>query len=129
MSKAPEKIQRLRAALSHHEGDRVPVGEFFWTGFLKRARARWGADFDPYRHFDLDYIVITPNMDPRIQSFQILKQEGEEILLKTGFGATIRCGLKGDLHPNAYGSQMIAELYIEQLEPIVAGLLESRAGV
>lgn len=32
-------------------------------------------------------------------------------------------GLKGDLHPNAYGSQMIAECYFEHIEPIVAGLL------
>jgi len=35
-------------------------------------------------------------------------------------------GLKGDLHPNAYGSQIIAELYFESLEPIVASLLEER---
>jgi len=90
MTKAQEKTQRLRAALSHREGDRAPVGEFFWTGFLKRARGKWGADFDPYRHFDLDYVVVNPNMDPRIQPFQVLKQEGEDIVIKTGFGATIR---------------------------------------
>lgn len=35
-------------------------------------------------------------------------------------------GLKGDLHPNAYGSQMIAECYFEHLEPIVAGLLSKK---
>jgi len=35
-------------------------------------------------------------------------------------------GLKGDLHPNAYGSQMIAECYFQHLEPIVAGLLEGK---
>ncbi len=57
---------------------------------MKRARAKWGADFDPYRHFDLDYVVVNPNMDPLIRPFEILKQEGEDIVLKTGFGATIR---------------------------------------
>ncbi len=90
MSKSAEKIERLRCALSHREGDRVPVGEFFWTGFLKQYRCKMGDDFDPYRHFDLDYIVITPNLDPHLQPFKIVQQSGEDIVLKTGFGATIR---------------------------------------
>ena len=90
MNAAERKIQRMREALWHREGDRVPAGEFFWTGFLKRCRQKWGAGFDPYRHFDLDYIVINPNMDPRIQPFEVLKEKGEDIVLRTGFGATIR---------------------------------------
>lgn len=90
MSTRAEKIERLRNALSHREGDRVPVGEFFWTGFLKHYRERLGEDFDPYRHFDLDYVVITPNMDPRIQPFEVLQESGEDVVVKTGFGATIR---------------------------------------
>ncbi len=90
MSKAKEKIHRLRQTLAHQEGDRVPVGEFFWTGFMNRARAKWGADFDPYRQFDLDYIVLTPNLDPHIKPFEIIHEEGENIILKTGFEATIR---------------------------------------
>jgi hypothetical protein len=93
MGKAQEKIRRMRHALSHEEGDRVPVGEFFWTAFVLRCKEKWGPDFDPYRHFDLDYIVISPNMDPRIQPFEIVEQSGEDIVVKTGFGATIRrCG-------------------------------------
>jgi len=90
MGAAGEKIERVRAALQHRESDRVPAGEFFWTGFLARCKERWGEDFDPYRHFDLDYIVINPNMDPRIQPFEIIAQDGDDITLKTGFGATIR---------------------------------------
>jgi hypothetical protein len=90
MNAAERKIQRMREALWHREGDRVPAGEFFWTGFLKRCRQKWGAGFDPYRHFDLDYIVINPNMDPRIQPFEVLQEKGEDIVLRTGFGATIR---------------------------------------
>ena len=89
-SKSREKIERVRAALEHREGDRVPVGEFFWTGFLRQYRDRLGSDFDPYRHFDLDYVVVTPNMDPRIRPFQILEQKGDDIVVRTGFGATIR---------------------------------------
>ena len=90
MGKSQEKIRRMRDALSHREGDRVPAGEFFWTGFLKPYRARFGEGFDPYRHFDLDYVVVTPNLDPRIQPFEILRESAGEIVLRTGFGATIR---------------------------------------
>ncbi len=87
---AQAKIDRLRKALSHQEGDRVPIGEAFWTGFLLRCKEAWGQDFDPYRAFDLDYIIITPNMDPHIKPFEILRQDGEDIVLRTGFEATIR---------------------------------------
>jgi hypothetical protein len=66
------------------------VGEFYWTGFLQNCRKKWGEDFDPYRFFDLDYVVINPNMDPRILPFEVLRQEAEEIVVKTGFGAIIR---------------------------------------
>ena len=90
MGKSQQKIQRMRTALDHRDGDRVPVGEFYWTGFLKQCRRKWGDGFDPYRHFDLDYIVITPNMDPRIQPFEIVERSGQDIVVKTGFGATIR---------------------------------------
>jgi len=107
MSIADAKVARLRAALAHREADRVPVGEFFWTGFLKRCQAKWGAGFDAYRHFDLDYIVITPNMDPHIRAFDILRQDGEDIVLKTGFGATIR--RRGDLPMPHFEAFSIAE--------------------
>lgn len=90
MGQADAKIARMRAALSHREADRVPVGEAFWTGFLLRCKEKWGADFDPYRYFDLDYIIITPNMDPHIKPFEIIAQKGEDIIIKTGFEATIR---------------------------------------
>jgi len=90
MGKAQQKIQRLRDALAHKEGDRVPLGEAFWTGFILRCKEKWGQDFDPYRFFDLDYVIISPNMDPHIQPFEIVSQSGEDIVVKTGFGATIR---------------------------------------
>lgn len=70
--------------------DRVPVSDFFWTGHLIREKALHGSAFDPYRHYDLDYIVINPNMDPKIQPFEILHDDGTNVELKTGFGATIK---------------------------------------
>ena len=90
MSDKQSRTSRLRKALHHQEGDRVPAGDFFWTGFVKQCRQKWGADFDPHRHFDLDYVVVNPNMDPRIRPFEILLEEGEDVVVKTGFGATIR---------------------------------------
>src|ERR1035437_1789741 len=90
MTSAVIKLDRIRKALVHQEGDRVPAGEFFWTGFMNRCRTVWGREFDPYRYFDLDYMVVSPNMDPCLRPFEVLKQNGDDILIKTGFGATIR---------------------------------------
>ena len=83
------KEARLRAALSNREGDRVPLSDFFWTGFMQNARKQWGQDLDMHRKFDLDYIVVSPNMDPIIQDFEVLEDDGENIRLRTGFGATV----------------------------------------
>ncbi|MHC4693791.1 MAG: uroporphyrinogen decarboxylase family protein [Planctomycetota bacterium] len=91
MSDGQLKTERVIAALEHRETDRVPVGEFFWTNFLRRARAELdvGGDFDPYRYWDLDMIVITPNMDPHITGIQILEQAEDYTVVRTGFGAVV----------------------------------------
>jgi len=91
MGKAAEKTSRVLAAIEHHEPDRVPRGEFFWTNFIRRAKAegRVGADFNPYSHWDLDLIVINPNMDPHITGIRVLEDTPERKVVKTGYGATI----------------------------------------
>jgi len=91
MSKAQAKTERVIAALEHREPDRVPIGEFFWTNFLRRARAELdvGEDFDPYRYWDLDLIVINPNMDPHITGIEVLEDTPERKVVRTGYGATI----------------------------------------
>ncbi|MCK4300628.1 MAG: hypothetical protein KAX80_13890, partial [Planctomycetes bacterium] len=72
---AKAKTERVLAALEHHEPDRVPVGEFFWTNFLRRARRELDVadDFDPYVHWDLDMVVVNPNMDPHITGIEVLQ--------------------------------------------------------
>ncbi len=90
-----EKLERLTAALNNKKGDRVPISDGFWTGFMKNAKKEWGKDVDVYRKFDLDYIIINPNLDPIIKDFEILKQQGDDITVKTGFGATVL--RRGDL--------------------------------
>jgi hypothetical protein len=34
------KLERMKKALRHQEGDRVPLSDFFWGSFLKRWRGR-----------------------------------------------------------------------------------------
>lgn len=91
MNQAQIKTERVLAALEHREADRVPIGEFFWTNFLRRVKTELDVEspFDPYRYWDLDLIVITPNMDPHITGIEVLKNTPEHKVVKTGFGATI----------------------------------------
>ena len=89
MPSAAAKTDRVMAALAHREADRVPVGEFFWTNFLRRCRKEFGDDFNPYKHWDIDLIVVTPNMDPHITGIQVLEDTPERKVMRTGFGATI----------------------------------------
>ena len=86
------KLERMEKALRHEEADRVPIGDFFWGSFIKRWRKdlNLSDDANPYFYYDLDWIVTVPNMDPFIRSFETLKEDGEEVVVKTGFGAILR---------------------------------------
>jgi len=86
------KLDRMRKTLNHQEPDRVPVSDFFWGGFISRWRKDLNLpdDANPYYYYDLDWIVTVPNMDPFIRPFETLKENNEEVILKTGFGAVLR---------------------------------------
>ncbi len=83
------KLDRMNQALRHEEPDRVPISDFFWGSFIERWRRDLGlpADASPYYRYDLDWIVTVPNMDPWIRPFETLKEDAEEVIVKTGFGA------------------------------------------
>lgn len=85
------KLQRLSLALRHQEPDRVPVSDFFWGSFVERWRRELSlpADASPYYHYDLDWVVTLPNMDPWIRPFETLKEDAEEVVVRTGFGAVM----------------------------------------
>jgi hypothetical protein len=86
------KLERMKKALHHQEGDRVPISDFFWGSFLKRWRKELdlALDTDIYRHYDLDWMNFNPNLDPHIKPFEILVENSEEIVVRTGFEAVIQ---------------------------------------
>ncbi len=83
------KLERMNRALRHEEPDRVPISDFFWGSFIRRWQKDLGlpAEASPYYHYDLDWIVTLPNMDPWIRPFETLQDTPEEVTVKTGFGA------------------------------------------
>jgi hypothetical protein len=91
LGKAAEKTARVVAALECREPDRVPISDFFWSGFVRRCRKELGLgeSFNPYRHWDLDYVVINPNMDPHLTGLEVLENTPERKLVKTGFETII----------------------------------------
>jgi hypothetical protein len=82
----------MNKTLRHEEADRVPISDFFWGGFLKRWRKELGLpdDVTPHDYYDLDWIVTMPNMDPRIQPFETIKEDETEVVVRTGFLTTMR---------------------------------------
>ncbi|MBX7256463.1 MAG: hypothetical protein K1Y02_08885 [Candidatus Hydrogenedentes bacterium] len=107
MSSVESKRRRVLAALNHEEPDRVPVGDFFWTNFVRRCKCELmdetghaiGDRFDPYAYWDLDVSVVNPNMDPHIQGVRIVENSEEQKVVTTGFGATI---VRKSVHPMPY---------------------------
>jgi len=86
------KLERMRKALQHEEPDRVPISDFFWSGFLDRWRRELDLppEADPYRYYDLDWIVTIPNMDPHIRPFETIREDQNEVWVKTGFETVLR---------------------------------------
>lgn len=91
-AKCHAKLERMNKALSHQEPDRVPISDFFWGSFIKRWRQelKLADDVNPHDHYDLDWMVTIPNMDPIIQSFETIEENDYEVVVKTGFRTTMR---------------------------------------
>jgi hypothetical protein len=86
------KLDRMNKALRHEEPDRVPISDFFWGSFVKRWRNELNLhdNANPHDYYDLDWMVTMPNMDPKIQSFETIREDETEVVVKTGFRTTMR---------------------------------------
>lgn len=86
------KLERMNKALGHEEPDRIPISDFFWGSFIERWRRdlKLAPDANPYYYYDLDWIATVPNMDPWIRSFETIRENEEEVVVKTGFGVKMR---------------------------------------
>lgn len=86
------KLARMNCALRHEEPDRVPISDFFWGSFTTRWQRELGLppDASPYTHYDLDWIVTVPNMDPWVRPFETLSETENEVVVRTGFGVVLR---------------------------------------
>lgn len=47
-------------------------------------------DTDVYKYYDLDWISTMPNMDPHIKQFEILEENRDLVIVRTGFEAVIK---------------------------------------
>ena len=86
------KLERMQKTLRHEEADCVPISDFFWGSFLTRWREELGLarNTDIYRYYDLDWMQFNPNLDPHIKPFEIILENDEEVIVRTGFEALIR---------------------------------------
>ena len=86
------KVERMKKTLRHQEADRVPISDFFWGSFLSRWRQELGLapGTDIYRYYNLDWMQFNPNLDPHIKPFEIIHENDEEVVVRTGFEALIR---------------------------------------
>lgn len=87
-----KKVERLKKSANHEEPDRIPIGEFFWSSFTKRWKKelQLSDDANPYYHYDLDWIVVNPNMDPHIKPFKMIYEDESEVQVETGYEVVMR---------------------------------------
>ncbi|NSW75745.1 MAG: hypothetical protein HPY68_03025 [Candidatus Atribacteria bacterium] len=93
MEKVEQKTKRVLTALKERkEPDRVPLTDFYWGGFLVNwlKALNLPPDTDIYEYYDLDIKVISPNMDPKVESCIILEQTPEYVVFRSGFGCTLK---------------------------------------
>ncbi|MCL5986798.1 MAG: uroporphyrinogen decarboxylase family protein [Actinobacteria bacterium] len=100
MKRGEEKRARVLKTLNHKEGDRVPYGEWYWGAFVNRFRKEkalgetkqsdFFATVDLMEYFDLDLVALMPNIDPHIMDFKIIEETSDHVIVKTGFGSTIK---------------------------------------
>lgn len=87
-----KKIDRVRKTLKCIQPDRIPLHDFYWSEFISRwiKEKNLPDDTNIYYYYDMDMMVISPNMDPKKKSCQILEKGIDHIVWKSGFGCTLK---------------------------------------
>ena len=84
--------ERVLKALNHQEPDRIPTTDFFWPEFVAKWQAEKGLppETDIYRFYDLDLVVVTPNIEPHLDTYQELERTEEHVLFLDGWGNKVK---------------------------------------
>ena len=86
------KLNRMNKALHHEEPDTVPVSDFFWGSFVDRWRKDMSlpSNTDIFTYYNLDWTVTIPNMDPHIKDFEVIDENKDYVIVRTGFEAIVK---------------------------------------
>jgi hypothetical protein len=98
MDSLEKKRERLIASLSFREPDRIPRFDLFWSEFVDKWRVekKLPPDADIYDYYDMDLVSCVANIDPRIQSFELLERGPDYTVFRSGFGCILK---KADYSP------------------------------
>jgi uroporphyrinogen decarboxylase len=92
LSDVNNKIERVKKAINRKEPDRIPIYDFFWSEFLDRWKKekKLSPDTNIYYYYDMDLMVVSPNMDPKKKSCKIIEKCEDYTTWESGFGATMK---------------------------------------
>lgn len=92
ISDVNKKKERILKTLKCQEPDRIPLHDFFWKEFLTRWKKEKNLpdETNIYYYYDMDMMVISPNMDPKKKSFELIEKGDNYIIWKSGFGCILK---------------------------------------
>ncbi len=70
LSDTQKKIERVKKTINRREPDRIPIYDFFWAEFIDRWKKEknLSQDTNIYYYYDMELMVVSPNMNPRKKS-------------------------------------------------------------
>jgi hypothetical protein len=92
ISDVKKKVERVTKTLKCIEPDRIPLHDFFWTEFIKRWQKEKNLpeDTNIYYYYDMDMMVISPNMDPKKKSYKLIEKGDNYTIWESGFGCKLK---------------------------------------
>ena len=92
ISDVEKKKERVLKTLKCEEPDRIPLHDFFWAEFNKRWKKEKNLpdDANIYYYYDMDMMVISPNIDPKKKSYELIEKGSNYIVWKSGYGCILK---------------------------------------